>query len=254
MKNSLKYTLILASLFLFIINVHAEVLYTNSTTGYEVIIEDDAYLLTESEISELQEKMQPLTEYGNIMFKSIDSNYSTTAYYAKNYYHQTFGTSSGTMFLIDMDNRNIYIFSDGSNYKVITDSKENIITDNVYKYASTSKYFDCASNAFSQMNTLLNGKKISEPMRYISSAIVAIIAAFFINFFYILGKSKIKDASVSEIIKNCDVKFDVSNIDVKKTGTHRVYSPISNTSGGGSCGSGGGGGGSSSGGGGGHSF
>jgi uncharacterized protein len=158
------------------------------------------------------------------------------------------------MFLIDMDNRNIYIFSDGSNYKVITDSKENIITDNVYKYASTSKYFDCASNAFSQMNTLLNGKKISEPMRYISSAIVAIIAAFFINFFYILGKSKIKDASVSEIIKNCDVKFDVSNIDVKKTGTHRVYSPISNTSGGGSCGSGGGGGGSSSGGGGGHSF
>ena len=84
--------------------------YINSK--YELIIEDDANLLSSNEKQMLEEKMGPLLEYGNIDFKSIDNNpYSFAERYASNYYHSKFQTESGTLFLIDMDNREIYINS-----------------------------------------------------------------------------------------------------------------------------------------------
>ena len=90
-------------------------------------------------------------------------------------------------------------------------------------------------------------------MRHASNVVVAIVVAFFINFFIVLGASKLKKASNSEIIKNCDIMFEAGNVSGTKTGTHSVYSPPSSSSGG-SSGGGGGGGGGFSGGGGGHSF
>lgn len=226
--------------------------YKNSTTNYSVIIEDDAQLLSSEEISKLKEEMIPLTEYGNIAFKTISENYSSTSYYASSYYHEKFGTASGTLFLIDMDNRMIYIFSDGANYKVVTTDKANIITDNVYKYASSGDYYECARVAFEQINTILDGGKIAEPMRYISNILISLTLAFFINFIIVLVNTNVKKAKDKEIIANCSVNFNIGEIHATKTGTHREYSPRSSSSSGG--GSSGGGGGGSSGGGGGHSF
>ena len=60
-----------------------------------------------------------------------------------------------------------------------------------------------------------------------------------------------KKASINDISKNCDISFNINNVHAEKTGSHRVYSPVSDSSSGGSSGGGGGG---SSGGGGGHSF
>lgn len=226
--------------------------YVNENTNYRVVIEDDANLLSVEEINKLKDEMIPLTEYGNIAFKSISENAYSTSTYASNYYHQTFGTASGTLFLIDMDNRIIYIFSDGANYNVVTTSKANIITDNIYQYASNEQYYECASVAFSQINTILNGGKISEPMRYISNILISITLAFFINFIIVLVNTNVKKAKNAEILANCDIAFNIGEINAVKTGQHREYSPRDTSSGGGS--SGGGGGGGSSGGGGGHSF
>lgn len=221
-------------------------------SGFQLIIDDQADLLSDEEEAKLKQEMVKLTEFGNIAFVSIDSNSSSTSYFASSYYHSHFGTDSGSIFLIDMANREIYIFSDGYNYSVITNSKAYIITDNIYKYASYQKYYECAYQAFEQMNTLLSGGKIFEPMRHISNFVLAIVSAFFINFIIVLINSSVKKASNNEIIKTCDVTFNAANIVGRKTGTHRVYSPQSSGSSGGS--SGGGGGGGSSGGGGGHSF
>ena len=42
--------------------------------------------------------MRPLTEYGNIAFKTIERNPSgSTDTFAERYYHSTFGKSSGTV-------------------------------------------------------------------------------------------------------------------------------------------------------------
>ena len=223
----------------------------NEITHYKLIIEDDAKLLFIDEEEKLEETMMPLTKYGNIAFKTINSNSTSTANYAREYYHSTFGTQSGSVFLIDMDNRIIYIFSDGANYKTITSAKATLITDNIYRLASRKDYYGCADRAFSQMLDLLEGRKISEKMRYVSDIIIAIISSFLISFIYVSRKTRIKEATYKEIIKNCDVEFEVNNIVGKKTGTHIVYSPQSDSS---SGGGGGGGGGGSSGGGGGHSF
>ena len=227
-------------------------LYENSDTGYKVIIEDDANLLSNDEERSLADSMEKLTKYGNIAFKSIRKNgYGSTSKYAEKYYHKTFGKESGTVFLIDMSQRIIYIFSDGQNYKTITKAKAETITDNVYKHASNKDYFECADEAYSQMYTVLEGGKIAEPMKYISNALIAVMLALFTNFVIFKIATKNKAASVNDQIKECAFSCTHTNPSVRQIGEHRIYSPVrSSSSSGGSSGGGGG----SSGGGGGHSF
>lgn len=222
--------------------------------NYYLIIEDDANLLSSEEIDKLKERMRPLTKYGHIVYKSISTNpKGSTQDFAEDYYYSKFENESGTIFIIDMDKRMIYIVSSGANYKTVTKGKAETITDNIYKYASREEYYECADKAFEQIGIILDGGKIAEPMRHVSNVVVAIVVAFFINFFIVLSASKLKKASNSEIIKNCDIMFEAGNVSGTKTGTHSVYSPPSSSSGG-SSGGGGGGGGGFSGGGGGHSF
>lgn len=253
-KNKIKLLIIMVLTIFCITNVNALSLleHKNESTGYRVTVEDDANLLAEEELKNLQDEMMGLTEYGHVAFKTISENYTTPSSYASDYYHEKFGTDSGTLLLIDMDNRYIYIFSDGDNYNIITTAKANIITDNIYQYATDGDYYTCASMAFSQINTLLNGGKISEPMRHISNILIALTLAFLINFIIVLVNTKIKKAKANEILKNCSIEFNIDEVKARKTGTHSVYSPQDTSSSGG--GSSGGGGGGSSGGGGGHSF
>ena len=48
------------------------------------------------------------------------------------------------------------------------------ITDNTYTYATNKDYYGCASYSFKQINTILSGGKIAEPMRYTSNIFIAI--------------------------------------------------------------------------------
>lgn len=233
-----------------------KVKYTNSSTGYKVIMDDGASLLTPSEEESLIEQMKAHTEYGNIAFASILNNDTSTSYYASRYYHNEFGTSSGTLFLIDMDNRQIYIFSDGYNYKIITNSKALIITDNTYKYATRGDYYGCSSEVYREILALLQGAKIREPMRHITNAFISVIIGFFTTFLFMVSKSKLEPASNGKLLKYSKSSFAMSDLTVTKTGVSKVYNPGSSSDGGGFSGGGGGGGGGggSSGGGGGHGF
>ena len=88
---------------IFSVSVSANESYNNPANGYEAVIEDDAGLLTESEEQMLLEQMKLITEYGNVMFKSIDYNGSSTESYIRSLYKDRYGSESGTIFLIDMD-------------------------------------------------------------------------------------------------------------------------------------------------------
>lgn len=224
--------------------------YINDETNFTASIEDNANLLSIEERVKLFEEMKPLTKYGHIAFISTANNSSSVEYFADSYYHSHYGTESGTIFIIDMSNRKIYIFSDGANYRTVTESKAYSITDNTYRYATDKEYYNCASYSFKQIYTILDGGKIAEPMRYTSNIFIALTLSFFFSFLYILGKSRIAKASDRSIVDNCDIDFKIGETSAYKTGQHRVYSPQSS----GSSGGGGGGGGGSSGGGGGHSF
>ena len=230
--------------------------YTNNETGYRVVIEDDAQLLTDDEKSQLAETMKDITPYGDVAFKSIDYNPYNTETYIERYYNSIFGTGSGTVFLIDMDNRNIWIYSDGSIYSTITTAYANVITDNVYTYASDRDYFTCANKAFIQETALLQGRRISQPMKYISNALLAIAIAILINYFIVRQTSRVRKASDNEIVNGVFANNAFNNVSVNFIRQTRTYSPRSSSSSGssGSHSGGGGGGGGHSGGGGGHSF
>ena len=231
--------------------------YANPDTGFLVVVEDDAELLTEEQRRELAAVMESITAYGNVAFKTIDVNTASTESYARSFYQKRFGTDSGTLFLIDMDNRNIWIHSDGAVYGVITTANANTVTDNVYQYASRGDYYGCAAEAFRQINALLEGQRIARPMKYISNALLAMILALLINYGLVLRFTGLRKPGEGEILGNIYRRFSYTKPTAVHTHQTKTYDPVSSgggSSGGGGHSGGGGGGGHSSGGGGGHSF
>ena len=248
--------------------------YTNENTNYQVIMDDRENLLSQDEENRLFNRMIPLTKYGNVAFVSISCSTSTSSC-ANDYYHALFKQDSGTIFMIDMKNRMIYIFSDGANYNLITDDKAEIITDNIYTYASAGNYYECADKAFEQIGTILDGGKILEPMRYITNMFLALFLGFLICFVIVIITSLNKKTSKYERRKNYIYNLAIANFLATENGTTKVFNPVIDSttssgfssgggggfssggfsSGGGGGGfSGGGGGGGHSGGGGGHGF
>ena len=229
----------------------------DAKTGPKIIIEDDADLLTMEEEQKLVSQMIPLTEFGYVMFKTTNTkNTITSLKYIQNYYYSKFENKSGVAFYIDMNQRQVCACATGGLDKIITSSKCDTIMDNVYKYATKKNYYECANQTFLQMNKLLNGEKIAESMKYYCNGIIAIMLSLFATYGFFVVISKNKKATNKELIDECVVSLEHSEIKVKKTGTHRVYSPVSDNSysGGGGSSSGGGGGGGFSGSGGSHGF
>lgn len=218
--------------------------------NYKVILEDDADLLSPEEEAALKEDMQGISEYGNVAFKSVQVNSSNTDAFAERYYYSTFGTESGIVFIIDMDNRNIWIESDGAIEKRIDKDYAEVITDNIYRYATEGDYYECGRQAYVQILTLLDGGRIAQPMKYICNGLLAISLALIINFLIMRAQASSRGVSMNARMDAayhyCDLE-DSKIVFLHKT---KVYSPRSSGSSGG--GGGGGGGGGSSGGG--HSF
>lgn len=220
--------------------------YSDSSSGYQLYIEDYANLLSASEEEALIEVMKPITEYGNVAFLSIDDNpYSSTERYVEKFYQQHWGYASGTIFIIDMDERYIWIYSDGDIYDTITNSYATTITDNVYDYASDEDYYTCAEIAFSQIHTLLEGRWIAQPMKWISNAFLAFAVALFINYFIVLYVSRARKATTSQLLSGTYSNINITNARANFTTQTKHYSPQSSGSSGsgGSSRSGGGGGG-----------
>lgn len=235
------------------IRASAEVVYTNPETGYRVVLEDDAALLTQEEKSALAEKLRAITVWGNAAFKSIDQNDTSTERYIESYYREQFGRESGTVFLIDMDKRNIWLKNDGKISEVITNSYSDTITDNTYRYASRGDYYGCALEAFTEIETLLSGSRIAQPMKYIGNALLAVILALLFNYYIMRAMSRSKAPEGKEWLKGMKHHCSLTDTRADYVRTSKRYDPVSTDSGGSSGGSSGGGGGSS-GSGGGHSF
>lgn len=246
--------LILVIVFCYTLNykVYAVEQYNNEITGYKVVIDDDANLLTDNEEEKLLARMKEITEYGSVAFKTIRENNTSTEYYIRQYYYDKFRVGSGIVFLIDMDNRNIWIHSNGDIYDVITSDYADIVTDNVYKYASDREYFECADKAFEQIFALLEGKEIAQPMKYISNILLALVVSFLINYIIVISVSKMKKAKDKELLEYINYKYEFRAPNIEYICSTEKYAPQSSgrsgsrgSRGGGSRGGGGGGGGHS---------
>ncbi len=235
---------------------YPQTVYTNPSTGYMVCIDDGADLLSEEEEAELTEAMKKVTEFGSAAFVSTFSNPGDAREYAEEQYYALFGNGSGTLFLMDMGNRYLYLANGGYIYSVVNNGRAMTITDNVYTYAGEGDFLGCALEVFQQMNTLLTGGRIAQPMKYISNLLLSLILSLLINYLLVLLTAGSRKPSEDTILGAVRISFHMSNPGAVMTHTTRVYDPpfTSSGGGGGSRGGGGGGGGGFSGGGGGHSF
>ena len=223
----------------------------NPQTGYSFKIIDDANLLSSMNMISVSNAAEPILKYGNALFvtyaqqptKHTNLSNLSTEKKAKKFAESYLG-GNGTVFIIDMQERMIYIVSTGDVYKVITPAYGRIITDNAYKYASNKQYGKCGQIAFEQIARRLQGYRIAEPLRYITAILFALLSGFLLNFIIVYTSRKKKKVKTK-------IQEDMNIIDSKVTisSKHRIKS----NSGGGFSSSGGGGGGFS-GGGGGHRF
>lgn len=158
---------------------HADkVRYTNPDTGYQVMILDELDFLSESEEANLTEDMIPATEYGDVMFWSTNEPTSDEIIQAREKRHGIFGAESSGILAINDSARKVTFQSDGRIYSLVNPSYARSITDNVSHYASSGDYYSCASEAFFQVNRVLRGNAIAEPMKYISYVLIALMISF----------------------------------------------------------------------------
>ena len=200
--------------------------YTNPETGYSVYISDRQNLLTGSQEIALIEDMKPVTEYGNAGFISSYNTVDSISSFSRELYTEVFGSENGSLFVIDMGLRQIYLCNGGEYRRLITTAYSKTITDNVYKYARDGEYYVCASNVFRQVTTVLQGGRIAQPMRYISAALLALTLSLTINYLIVLFYTSASKATEEEIIDAADVDFMFRNPRSYKDHTSRVYSPI----------------------------
>lgn len=213
--------------------------YENEDSDYIAYIIDEAELLSHSEQEELLEDMEDITEYGNAVFLSIEYNpQNDVEEFAEDFYYEMFQEDNGVLFLIDMDTRSICVHAQGSLQRIITSGYANSICDNVYNYASDEDYYACASEAFDQIYTLLEGGRIAQPMKYISNAFLAVILALLINYFLVMMLSRSRKATTSQLISGIYSNVEIKNARANFVNQTKVYSPQSS----GSSGKGGGGG------------
>lgn len=223
--------------------------YRNAATGFYAVIEDDEDLLTESEeYLLLVQYMIPITEYGHVGFVSCSERGTDIERLQAQRYHEMFGAESGTQLLIDMGNREIGLFSDGEINKIIDEDYAYTITDNCYRYASYGSYFRCAATAFEQVNTLLSGHRIAQPMKYINNFLLALILGVLLNYIFLRILAASHAPGEAAILGSIAFSAAVASPSVVPAGTTKKYDPVSSSSGGGGGRSGGHSGGGHSGG------
>ena len=235
-------------------SVMADTSATNNQTDYRLVLEDDADFFTSDEESDLVDLMEDITIYGNVIVATSTSHsYYSSEDYAVAIYENKFGEDSdGVVFVIDRDLNNIYLACEGSAKKIITNSRCDVICDNTYIYATKDygyDYYTCAYNTLEQVYTLLDGGKISQPMKYISNAILSVIIAMLINFIIVMTYARPRKPSARQLLNGTYTNVQVNNPSTRFVNQTRTYSPQSSGSSGGGGHSGGGGGGGHSGGG-----
>lgn len=226
--------------------------WTNETTGFTAVIEDDANLLDTAEYNSVLETMQGITDYchaGLYTYGGSSRDYVMDK--AKDWGNSTF-SGDYTLFIIDMATRQLAVYSSERIYRTITQSKAYTITDNVYSYASRKQYATCAMTAFNQMHRTLKGETVTGPMRYISNALLALLGAILLAYLLISARMEQEvKVSMPDVVT---ATVGIGAFIAGKKLIRKVKHESSSGHGGGGFGGGGGGGFSGGGGGGSHGF
>ena len=224
----------------------------NETTGYAAVIDDSASLLDPAEYDGVMSAMKPITEYCNAGFYTYAGGSKDYVLNKAKAWGNSAFSGDYTMFIIDMSTRQLAVYSSEQILKTITQAKSYTITDNVYTYASRGNYAACAESAFNQILKVLKGETVSGPMRYISNALLALLAAILLAYLFISARMEQEvKVSMPEVVT---ATVGAGAVIAAKRLTRKVRHQSSGGGGGFRGGGGGGFGGGGGGGGGSHGF
>ncbi len=220
--------------------------FENPDTGYRAVILDELGLMSEEEHDQLLEDMKPLTRYGNAAFWSTEEYTRQEVEQARLKRRELFGLTSGTIFVVNMNVRKISLQNYGYIESLLPSSKANTITNNVRNYATRKDYYGCASRAFGQVLSLMEGNRIAQPMKYLSNACIALMLGLLLMLLLVFrhASSFVRPGAGEVLAAAGTGALSLYALNALKTGDDRRYSPQSDSSdsGGSSCSSCGGGG------------
>ncbi|THE10031.1 TPM domain-containing protein [Bacillus timonensis] len=124
---------------------------------------DQANLFSETELVELQEQASKLTEQFQMDIRIVTTNNSegkSARQYASDFYDSHgFGygeTEDGILYLIDMDNREVYIFTRDRIVDYFPDYTVEDILDRVYPYLTEGSFGESAKTFLSDLEATMN--------------------------------------------------------------------------------------------------
>jgi uncharacterized protein len=222
---------------------------------------DFAGLLTDSEESELYNKIITFINTYNMDMAVVtinENNKSSAMEYADDFYdYNDFGkgtTFDGVIFLIDMDNREMWISTTGQAIIMYDDYRIDKILDETYNYISSKKYYKCAEAFVQKASTFASyGKpssnsnyKVDENGDYVKTnskntfpilgiIVFSLVASSIFILIASLRHKTIKKATQAKhyLVRN---SFKLTKKEDRFVNTHttKVYDPPSSSSGGGS--------------------
>ena len=119
----------------------------------ETRVYDDAGLFSQEETERFETQIQAMRKEMNmdvVIVTTDQAGGKTAGEYAEDYYISgSFGVGkdyNGVLFLIDMDNREMYILPVGTMNRFLTDKRWNSILDDAYNEISSQNYGACAQS------------------------------------------------------------------------------------------------------------
>lgn len=157
MKKSHYFHLLLAFLLLCLLPGQAVKAETDHTYVF-----DNAGLFSQDEADRIEETIQDLkteTDMDYVVLTIDDAEGKTSREYADDYYEATglgtHGNYSGLLYLIDMDNREIYVSTEGDMLRYLTDARIDSILDNAYEEVADGNYAASALSVLEDARTYI---------------------------------------------------------------------------------------------------
>lgn len=204
---------------------------------------DFADLFTDSEEEKLYNEAKTFIDKYNMDFAIVTiskNNKSSEVSYSDDFYDYNDFDSNGLLFLIDMDNRQIYMSTSGTAIKMYTDNRIDYLMDQVYKYMTDKEYYEGTSKYISFLSSLAAKGYPSSSESFVSNGqilLYSLIASFVITLIVMIvlvKKNKLvrKANEAKAYLIDDSVKVDV--VEERLISTHTTRTKIEHDSGGGS--------------------
>lgn len=178
--------------------------YTNPTTGHQAVIIDELGSLSAEEAAELLQAMEPITKYGDAVYKTtVSGGVFDAEKYMDIQYGATMSGKTGVLVLLDAGNNSFQVRCGGKWESMINPKQaESIATIALNAYRQNGQAVAVPKSAFDQVYARLEQVRKARPVKYVCNAMLALILAMLINFVLVDKLSRMQKTPDQELLEN----------------------------------------------------